>query len=443
MGQPVFSASRVALWEALWRAARGRRASLALLILISLALAVASLVPQLPPEAAESAADRVRWLAHASLSLGRWGAWGRAVGAFDVAHAPWWRALLALGAFHLALILADEARRAWQLSRGLPLPFPEDFRPLFSAPSLPREGVSRALAARVGPVVTTEREGVVTLLAARHPGAAWARPLACAGLLLVLIWALVGERFSWRDARLVLPPNEPVPLTRRPPLALRLLDGDPPRAAFVAGDQVVAEQRLAPGAPARYAGIGLHLLGGGPALLARGWGADGQPLSLQSITAGGPATYTLTLVFDQPRAERTFAVPAQRIAFRLIASPGNPFQVEIYRSDSDTPFLRTTLTGAGVLEVEGARYGFEPARYILVAAVHEPLSPLVPLGGGLIMLGLFTGLLRPTRLAWVRLRPEARGTAVEVATRRLGWPADDEKEQQRLAEALREVAGVG
>ncbi len=180
----------------------------------------------------------------------------------------------------------------------------------------------------------------------------------------------------------------------------------------------------------------IQLWESGPALIVRGHKADGQPLTLQSITTGKPATHTLALAFDQPYAERTFAVPAQRVAFRLLASPDNPLQVEVYHSDSDTPFLRTTVTGTSTIEVEGARYDFTPARYLLLTAVHEPVLPLATLGGILLLAGILAGFLFPARVAWVRLWPDALGTGLEVAVEHLGWIAGDEHEVRQLARTL-------
>ncbi len=436
--QPAVLPPRPAPLDTFWRAARSRMVSLLLVVLVGLSLVLGNLVPQLPPEAAESTASRARWFANAVSSLGSLGTPLRALGFLDIAHAPWWRILLALCFFHLSLILADEGRRAWRLSRRLPLSFPAHFLSLRGSPdfSTSRERASRALSAHQGPVATTEQDGAVILCAARRPRAAWARPLVCAGLLCILAWLLMGERFSWRDARLVLPPGEAVALTQALPWELRLADENPPRLAFVNGSLVMAEQALAVGSPARYRGINVHLLGGGPALIVRGHKADGQPLTLQSITTGKPATHTLALAFDQPYAERTFAVPAQRVAFRLLASPDNPLQVEVYHSDSDTPFLRTTVTGTSTIEVEGARYDFTPARYLLLTAVHEPVLPLATLGGILLLAGILAGFLFPARVAWVRLWPDAPGTGLEVAVEHLGWIAGDEHEVRQLARTL-------
>lgn len=443
--RPAVPPPRPAPLDTFWRVAGSRPVSLLLLVFVGLSLVLGNLFPQLPPEAAESTADRARWFVNAVSSLGSLGTPLRALGLLDIAHAPWWRILLALCLFHLSLILADEGRRAWRLSRRLPLAFPARFA--LSPASLPhpvtREGASRALYRYGSPVVTTERDGAVILYAARRPGAAWARPLACLGLLLILVWVLVGERFSWRDTRLVLPPGEAVALAQSPLWELRLVDEDPPRLAFVHGSRVVAEQTLAAGSPARYRGISVHLLGDGPALTVRGHETGGQPLALQSITAGRPATYTLALAFEQPYAERTFAVPAQRIAFRLLASPGNPFQAEVYRSDSDTPFLRTTITGTSTIEVEGARYDFTPARYLLVTAVYEPAFPLMTLGGILLLAGILLGSFLPARVAWVRFWPDAQGASMEAAAEHLGWLADDGNEGRLLARTLAEYADGG
>jgi hypothetical protein len=437
--QPAVPTPRPAPLDAFWRAVSSHQASFLLVILAGATLALSSLVPQLPPEATESTADRARWFAGVVSTLGSLGAPLRALGLLDVSHAPWWRILLALCVFHLSLLLADTGHRAWRLQRRLPPPFPARFRTL----SLGRDHASRALAGHFGPVITTERDGAVILYAAQRPRAAWSRPLSYAGLLLILVWVLTGERFSWRDARLILSPGETVALTQAPPWGVRLADRDAPRLAFVEGSQVMAEEPLAAGTPARYHGISVHLLGEGPALVVRGQMVNGQPLALQSITAGGPATYALTLAFDQPRAERTFAIPAQRIAFRLLASPGNPFQAEVYRSDSDTPFLRTTVAGAHTIEVEGARYDFTPARYLLATAVYDPLFPLATLGSVLLLLGICIGSLFPTRIAWARTWPDTQETAIEIAAERWGWIPDDGRELQRLAQVMPEDTGDG
>ncbi|MGE5602972.1 MAG: hypothetical protein ACM30E_07965, partial [Nitrososphaerales archaeon] len=93
----------------LWIAASSPRLTIALAVLLAFTFALAALLPQLP--AGLDPLAESRWLATTAARYGRFGAFLTSSGLFEVLGGPWIIALLALGAFHLVLRVANQARR--------------------------------------------------------------------------------------------------------------------------------------------------------------------------------------------------------------------------------------------------------------------------------------------------------------------------------------------
>lgn len=423
--------------ESLWHILAGQPASLVLATLFMATLTAASLLPQLPlPEAAD-VSERTRWLATTSFGYGGWGTFLRNLGLFDVAHTIWWRTLLTLVLFHGLLRLAEVTERAWRLVIPRPASLPTYRQAAHLSPGdvgemlaqvwqqLFDQGYSRRSESKEG--------NTILWRAVHHRWSAWGTVAAWLGIILLIVWALLGEKGTWRMADLPLPPDETVSLSRSGGLSLQLPMEDnsyPETVIFLKEDAEVARRHLSYGRPASYNGVSVHWLGTGPALLVQGQDASGTPVDFQPLSDNGPATQRLHLLFDSGD-EHTFGVPAIGLGFRIIAGADNTYRVEVYRSGEGFTFLQEQIEGDGDggLTIEGIRYTFSPVSFVRVNVEHSPFFPLLLIGGFLAIIGVSLPLWLPARALWLRTTHAGQAVWVE-------WTAEGEATDSWLRQAL-------
>lgn len=417
--------------DALWRMGSSRIARLVLLALLALSIALGTLLPQLPPAAASDTATANRWLSTTATRYGMWGRMLRALDLFDIAQAFWFRLLLALLAFHLLLRTAEAAQTAWATlrSRRLP-PIPPDVSH-DSSISLPLplheaiDTIRTRLAAHRLRVLAEEEEEPTT---AAHLYADRARPgalgplLSNIGGLILLAGMFLNGVLGWQMTDLLLAPGQEINLGHGTGFTLRLEKATPVegrRILFLEAGGRTTSYPLGFGRPALHKGISVHQTGEGPALTVTGEDEEGQPLTLQPLTAEGPAAESISFIFDQPQAEHHLTVPARHLALRIVAQAGPPegqlsFQVQAYQSGHSAPLLDTFITEDKVLEVADTRLRFRPQRYAVLQAVHAPGLALLLAGGLLLLLGAILPSIWPTLQVWVDLIPERRAVRVRL-----------------------------
>ena len=451
--QTAESTPRRDILDALWRLGSGRIARLVLLALLALSVALGTLLPQLPPAAASDTATANRWLSTTATRYGMWGRLVRALDLFDIAHAFWFRLLLSLLAFHLLLRTAEAAQTVWTtLHSRRPPPIPPDVRQERSV-SLPpplheaAAAVRAKLAAHRLRVLMEEETEMATgfrLYADRARTGLLGSLLSDAGALLLLAGLFVNGAWGWQAADILLAPSQEISLGHDTGLTLRLEKATPTdtqRLLFLDAGGQITSRSLGFGRPALYRGISVHQAGKGPALMVKGEDEEGKPLSLQPLTAEGAAAESVSLIFDQPQAERHLTVPARNLALRIVAHPGPPegqpaFLVQVYQGGRSDPLLDTLISGEKVLQVAGARFRFQPQRYAVLQVVHAPGLALLLVGGLLLLIGAISPLLWPALQVWAELIPERRAVRVQLAGR-TQRPEGAEEELALLVQAIK------
>jgi len=448
--------------DALWRIASGNTTHLVLLALLALSLVLGSLLPQLPAADAVDPATANRWLSTTVTRCGTLGTLLRTVGLFDIAHAFWFRLLLALLAFHLLLSAVEAAQTAWAaLSNRRRPPLPSSDAPHEASASLPpplRKAVDavRSQLAASGLRVPGEQQEEETptgafLYADRARIGVLGPLLKSIGALLLLLGMFVNSAWGWQTGDLLLAPEQEVALGRDTGLRLRLAQATHAASSgqllFLDGNGQAIARPLGIARPARYRGISVHQKDDGAALMVRGEDQAGQPLTLHPLTAEGTAGDSVSLTFDQPQAERHLTVPDHNLALRIVAQTSASedeadqvtFMLQVYQGGSSEPILETSIRESSVLEVDEARFEFRPARYTVLRVAHSPGLAGLSAGGLLILLGVTVPLIWPALQVWAELIPERRAVMVRLAGRAQGVGVDVEEELDRLAEALGRV----
>lgn len=398
----------------------------ALLALLAVAALLAAVLPQLPAELSRSEAAE-RWLAETSSRFGPLGGGMRRAGLFALRDSWWLRGLLGLLAFVLLLRLVEAlgrlasptptavaaAARRWPLQSAFAAPAPLPAALSEIADSLQQEGWW---------VTSAHNEGEGHIVAERSRIGLWAAPLLYAAVLLALVALWLDYAFGWQEGGLVLVPGRPVALQRNSAQVLTLTErADGVRTVSLqAGDGRNGAATLTPQGRARLPGMVLQITSQGQTLTASAQTADGAALSLRLLDQPGPDQTAVTLVFDQPRAERSFLVPARQVVFSVVAFPALPergfagptFLVQAFQGDQRTLLFNEFVEGGVSLTLGEDRYDLRSGQYLVVRASHAPGRPLLAVAGLAAAAGALLALLRPNGRLYVHLREERRGTAV-------------------------------
>ncbi|MDH7486520.1 MAG: cytochrome c biogenesis protein ResB [Anaerolineae bacterium] len=449
--QAVESRPRRDILDRLWHLASGPTARLVLLAGLALSLLGGSLWPQLPPAEAADPTLASRWLNTTAARYGVWGTALRTVGLFDIAHALWFRLLLALLAFHLLLRAAEAAQAVAMALSGRRPPLPSTALPQEVTASLPpplaeAAQTMRARLAASGLCMIRDEETAtgVRLYAERGRPGLFAPLLANVGALLLLLGLFVNDAWGWQRANLLLAPGQETALGHDTGLSLRLetTAGDDGQLLFRHERGESVARPLAFARPARYGGLSVYQTGDGPALVVRGQDEAGHPLALQPLSSAQTEADMVSLVFEQPQAERHLTAPEANLALRVVAqptrTPADPpsWLVEAYRGGSVQPILETAIGAESTLTVGDVRFELRPARYRLLQVVHAPGLALLLAGGLLLLLSTVLPLFWPAEQVWTELVPERRAISVRLAGQSQGLSVTMAERLALLAQAI-------
>lgn len=417
--------------DRLYRFAAGDRALVVVLGLTVLALLLSVLLPQAPPETAQQ--STARWLAETASRYGSLGAILQAAGLFDLRHTPWLWALLGLLAFILLLRLGLALGNAW---RRLRQPDPAAVAhqaqrwPLRAAVTL--ENSVETAAAELTEDLHSEgwrvrrvaSDGAVQVVAERSVWGVLAGPLFYLGLLAVLAGLWLGQQTGWREAGVVLAPNQPVRLSQDDTLVLAAQ----PVVAGAAVEGVVVQRDGQPAGGkafsiwgmARAGGVSIRRTGEGQALSVSARDPAGAALQLQPVDRRGPPQQSLTLVFDQPRAEQLFLAPASELVFSVVAFPALPergfsgptFLVQAFPAGEQAPMANQFIEGSADLAIGDAIYSLAAGRFVTVEVSRNPGLPLVIAGGALALAAALLALWRPAGQLSLSIQRQRQGAEV-------------------------------
>lgn len=381
------------------------------------------LLPQLPADLSQPEAV-ARWLATSGRRFGGPGVLMAQAGFFDIWHSLWLNLALGLLAFVLLLRLAQTLSEDWNRLRVHQTPgqlaSTSERWPLRTRFAMP--GSLSAAAAELADDLRSEgwQVGVQANETEAHLGAersTWgllAAPMAYAGLLLILAALWLNRVHGWRESGLILLPNTPSALSQPKYASLTMTtEDDVATVQALRADGTLLVQELSATTTARFPGITVRQTGEGLALAVSGQDQQGQPLQMRSLEEGGSGQTTLNLVFDQPRAERTFLVLDRELAFSVVAFSALPerglsgptFLVQAFRTGQSEPIVNDFLQSSASLQLDGDTYELTVQNYAVAEVSHQPGAFLMLVGGLLTGAGLALSLWRPTGRLYVRLTP--------------------------------------
>lgn len=420
--------------DRLYRFAAGDRVLAVVLGLTALALLLGVLLPQAPPETAAQSTER--WLAETASRYGDLGSAMQGAGLFDLWRSPWLLALLALLAFVLLLRLGLAVGDAWQRLRradpaataraALRWPLHAETTLTGNFETLATE-LANDLHSEGWRVVSAADGDAVHTAAERSVWGVLAAPLFYLGLLTALAGLWLGQQTGWREVDIVLAPNQPVRLSQDDTLVVTAQ----PAPVGAAVDRIVLQRDGQPAeeraftilGAARAAGVWVHRTGEGQALSVSARDGAGNAVQLQPVDRSGPPQQSLTLVFDQPRAEQLFLAPSSELVVSVVAFPALPergfsgptFLVQAFPAGQQAPITNQFIQDGADLAIDGVVYSLIAGRFVTVEISRNPGLPLMIAGAVLALAAALLALWRPA--GKLSLSVQRRRSGAQVAVR--------------------------
>jgi len=398
---------------------------LLLMALLALALALASLIPQIP---AQAGGDPQAWLAAQPGVLAQRNSLARTLGLFDLYHAFWFRLLLALSGVVLFVRTVDAAELAWRATgRGRWSPAP--------LPSWSGHAPRMRLLSSLSPDQVLdrcqdffERQGYGPLdridgppgrlIAHRRAIFFWARPLGYGALLLAIAGLALSGYWGWQAETWRPLPGEIQPVGHDSPYSLRLdrfalkVDGQEglqsyqSKVTWLAGDSPVQESTVGPGQPSSLGGVTVRQLGYLPVVELAAWDEQGRPLALQTADQDLPGAPQVQVRFlsddDRPLVFITPQVRFLALAFEPMCSQGQPrLDVDLIREGGDGQQRLGSLTGNGEVTAEDLRLEVKLSYVPILRFDYRPGLELVLAGTILALVALIANTLGAPQILWL------------------------------------------
>ncbi|MEA3337473.1 MAG: hypothetical protein U9R25_16355 [Chloroflexota bacterium] len=396
--------------------------------LLALTLLAILLLPQLPRGTSKADAT-ARWMADTSARFGSIGPMFRDSGLFDLRQSPWLWILAALLAFILLLrfgqamseaierfggqdptATASEARE-WSLQAGFMPAGDLDTTVAELEEDLQNEGW------QVRSVLATD---VADLGAERNRWGLFASPLIYLGLFAILASLWLNQVLGWQEPNLVLVPGQWTRLVSRSDLqvSLEMPDQNGPAVLVREKDAAPASQPITDRGVAHVAGLTIKRAGEGQALTVAAQTAEGSPLQLQPLEQQSTYQSSLRLVFEQPRAERVFLVPARQLAFSIVAFPALPergfagptFLVQAFEVGQPEPIYNQFVDSNTQITIGDDVYHLRTGRFMTVGVSSDPGFPLMAGSCLLVLAGLLLSLWRPAGRLHMHIQTQRAGS---------------------------------
>ncbi len=420
--------------DALWRLSSSPYFTLALTIVVALALLIAAALPQEPVAARSDYVVRSQWLALVHHRYPTTGEALLAVGAFNVFRSLWFRILVALLAFNLCLRLINLAETVWQSRRSPAVRRPESFfaeklSVIYQVTGLSWDetlaAVHRALTTTVARPGEEHAQSVSYFHADSGPWPLWGALVLHVGALLVIVGWLVSGWFGWQTEAIRLGIGQQIAVgethytLRLDDLAVK--DGDFRAEVVLLGEGGEVHRSVVTAWwPLRGGGLTVRGMGYGPAVIVRAKDNTGRPIMLQSFVEGAEPEEMVHLPFGEPGEERYFVVPERGLVVRLVlvqsedTNAGPSFQVQAYRGSAVEPVLDGTLVASDQVEIAGDYYVMDVGHYALLQTTYDPGDEFVLVGLLLACGGMMLMLWKPRAQAWVLVAAEGGGITVKA-----------------------------
>ncbi len=446
-----------------WKFLSSMRLALVLILALAGVVLAGTLLDQAPPSVVADQVAYDQWLERAR---GRYGAWTPVfdrLQLFNVFHALWFRALIALLALNIVVCSMNRWHGIWttvfHTRTRMGEPFFQHARfkatvttvmPLEDAANRARHTLSRSryhIKSDVG-------DGSIALFADKNRLSRFGTFFTHLSIVLLLTGTIVGGIWGFKDPEFVVSEGSTRPLGLGTNISVRLdhfadeyyLDGPPKDfrsdVALFENGQQVKQGTIQVNSPLRYKGIAFHQAFYGQTAVMEVKDKTGKVL----FHDGVPLAWQTR---DGQRPVGSFNLPQQNLSVYVVGPrsgetdpmiPAGEMRVEVYRQDSRAAAPQNLSQGTPG-DLAGLSFTFErESRFTGLKVVKDPGTNIIWVASGLMVLGMVMLFYLPRRRLWALFRAQADGTTTLL----LGMPAqrdsalagDFERVRSKLARAL-------
>jgi len=438
------SGQRLEPLSLIWRVFASPTTLLALLGFVALAVALAAVIPQLPPQAAD---DPQAWLAIQLGVSGQASGFIYVLGLFDIYHAFWFHTLLALMGLTLFVWCVETASLAWKATvrqRWGAADFSSWGRHapqihLFSSHS------SRTALSRLHELLDQAGYAWVDVrgmanpnqVAVRRALALWAEPVVYSALLAILLGLGIVSNWGWQAQGWQPAPGESHSVGHGTDYTIRLdefeLQQDEAGRVLGYGSKItwlqdgtaVGQGRVSSGHPIMLPGVTVRQVGYVPVIQMRGKDDTGRPLAFEAEAEGLSVSNDTKVVLATPDDRALILVLGHdrflALTFEPACSQGKPvLQIVLLQAGSlDTTSaeqrVQAVIHESGLVELENLHVEVDLGYHPILQVDHRPGAGLILAGMMVALIAMAVGWLVRPQLLWIAVSTGEGGlTLVQI-----------------------------
>ena len=468
------AAARGGLWEfevvgRIWRFFTSVRLALVLILILTGAVLVGTLLDQIPPSVLSDSSAHAQWLERARTKYGVWTNAFDFLGLFNVFHGLWFRVLIGLLTANIIVCTLNRWKGIWATVFPPRVRMSDTFfqharyNATFAAPmTLPvaAERVKRSLRrSRYRVKMETDGESVA-IYADRNRFSRFGTFLAHLSIVLILAGTVVGGMWGFSDSEFIVAEGATRDLGLGTNISVGLdhftdeywLEGPPKdfRSDIVIyeGGKEVKRGVTRVNSPVSYKGIRFHQSFFGQAAVMEvkdeaGTELFNAPVALAWETRDGGRPIGS---FDLPSQGVTVYVVGPRSGETDPLVPAGEMRVEVYKRNGGTLVAAENLSQGTAKQLAGLNLTFaRESRFTGLKVVKDPGTNIIWVASALMVVGLIMLFYLPHRRLWALVKRRDDGTAeVRVgmtAQRDMSLEAEFSRLRERVASALRGAKG--
>jgi cytochrome c biogenesis protein len=428
--------------EGLWHLLTSMRVAMILMIILAALCVIGSLLIQVPTGLDSDPLSKQQWLDTVRPKYGGWTNVLDALGLFNIFNSIVFRVLVAALTISLIACTAHRIPGAWRTATRPRV----DVGPGFFEHAPQRESIvvhttsAEALAAVQGVLrkhhyrTTAQDDGTIHLYADRNRFVAFASLAGHVSLILILLGAIIGSSFGFKNQYFVVPEGSTVLTGTEPGLSLKLVDftdsyyastGEPEdyvsQVVLLKDGQQVAAQEIRVNEPLTYDGATYYQRAFGPAVAVTIKDASGKTLYNEGMPLDGTTTD------GSDRSAGSLAIPGTTDMINVFATTGTsdtviqPGQVQIalYKTGTTAASDVKVFDQGKAQQLGNYTVTFDrELKYTVLSINEDPGQYLVWLGALLLFAGFTLVFLLPQRRVWARI--SQRGTMAVLSVASLG-----------------------
>ncbi len=227
-----------------------------------------------------------------------------------------------------------------------------------------------------------------------------------AGVLIILLGLIVGTFTDYRIDHIDLEPEQISPINGTN-FALQLnsftAQQDQVNLTLLQNGNAIASGQIGPIAPTFNQRPVVYFDQFGPALIVSATDANQHPIDLQRTADSLPMPQDfISFSIDHP--EGFVAAPQANIVLQIQKDNGSAYKIQAYQTASGNILTNTTISPNTSLVIDQTTFTFQPAAFVIVSLVDQPSHYFIGFGFLLTFIGLIGSIKLPlTRVVLIDL----------------------------------------